>query len=124
MARLRRVPARLPQEGALLDVPPCHESSLQSEDLGVGSWIRRYVNVSESNFHIDRFWLWNGARFVRIREEPAFYRHPGLDLILDELASVRNHKVADLAPDSPSPRFRRVLAKNGETQLDPCGLVV
>ncbi len=46
--------------------------------LGIGSWIRRYVNLSESDFQINRLWLWNGARFVRIKEEPPFYRHPGV----------------------------------------------
>ncbi len=64
----------------------------KAKSLGVGSWIRRYVNVSESNFQIDRFWLWTGVRFVRIRKEPPFYRHPGLDLVLANLASVRNPK--------------------------------
>jgi len=67
----------------------------KAKSLGVGSWIRRYVNVSKSDFQIDRFWLWNGARFVHIREEPPFYRHPGLDLVLDKLTSVRN-------PESPT----------------------
>ncbi len=51
--------------------------------LGVGSWIRRYVNLTriqpnECNFQIDRLWLWSGTRFVRIRKEPPFYRHPAL----------------------------------------------
>jgi hypothetical protein len=64
----------------------------KAKSLGVGSWIRRYVNVSESKFKIDRFWLWNGARFVRVRKEPPFYRNPELDLILDELVSRRNPK--------------------------------
>lgn len=64
----------------------------KAKSLGVGSWIRRYVNVSQFDFQIDRFWLWNGSRFVRIHEEPQFYRHPGLDLLLDKLASERDTK--------------------------------
>ena len=64
----------------------------KAKSLGVGSWIRRYVNVSQFDFQIDRFWLWNGSRFVRIHEEPPFYRHPGLDSVLDELVSVRDPK--------------------------------
>jgi hypothetical protein len=70
----------------------------KAKSLGIGSWIRRYVNVSESKFHIDRFWLWNGVRFVRVQEEPPFYRHPGLDLVLDELDSVRVPKSDPISP--------------------------
>jgi hypothetical protein len=32
------------------------------------------------------------ARFVRILEEPPFYRHPGLDLVLGKLGSLRDPK--------------------------------
>jgi len=64
----------------------------KAKSLGVGSWIRRYVNVSKSDFEIDRYWLWDGIRFIRIREEPPFYRHPGLDLVLDNLTGVHNPK--------------------------------
>ncbi len=44
--------------------------------LGVGSWIRRYVNVIDkqtrkTQFRIDRLWLWNGVKFVCILEEPS-----------------------------------------------------
>jgi len=53
--------------------------------LGIGSWIRRYVNWSNADFLIgnpdfliDRLWLWNGARFIRIIKEPQFYKHPGM----------------------------------------------
>jgi hypothetical protein len=47
----------------------------KAASLGVGSWIRRYINVTEkhsgkSDFQIVRFWLWNGVRFVRLTEEP------------------------------------------------------
>jgi hypothetical protein len=53
----------------------------KARSLGSGSWIRRYVNTtdrdgSEGGFQIVRLWLWNGARFVRIPEEPLFYRPP------------------------------------------------
>lgn len=64
----------------------------KAKSLGVGSWIRRYVHVSKSDFQIDRYWLWDGIRFIRTREEPPFYRHPGLDLVLDNLTSVNNPK--------------------------------
>jgi len=53
----------------------------KARSLGPGSWIRRYVNATDRNsskgsFQIVRLWLWNGARFVRILEEPPFYRLP------------------------------------------------
>jgi hypothetical protein len=49
--------------------------------LGIGSWIRRYVNTidkdtGKTDFQIDRLWLWNGVRFIRLREEPPFYHLP------------------------------------------------
>jgi hypothetical protein len=55
--------------------------------LGVGSWIRRYVNLPrtqpfERNFRIIRLWLWNGSKFTRIREEPEFYKNPELEQAL------------------------------------------
>jgi hypothetical protein len=51
----------------------------KAKSLGAGSWIRRYVNAtdkdtSKCSFQIDRLWQWNGARFVRLRKEPPFYR--------------------------------------------------
>ena len=55
----------------------------KAKSLGVGSWIRRYVNVNHFDFEIDRLWLWNGARFVRIREEPPFYQHPDFPQFLE-----------------------------------------
>lgn len=64
----------------------------KAKSLGVGSWIRRYTNGGETDFTIDRLWLWNGTRFVRIRKEPPFYQHPELDVILAKLATVRNQK--------------------------------
>jgi len=64
----------------------------KAKSLGVGAWIRRYANESEADFRIDRLWLWNGTRFARIREEPPFYRHPGVDAILDKLVRVRDTK--------------------------------
>ena len=53
----------------------------KAKSLGVGSWIRRYVNVNANDstrmdFRIVRLWLWNGTRFVRIREEPPFFHLP------------------------------------------------
>jgi hypothetical protein len=53
----------------------------KAKSLGVGSWIRRYVNVEDkraavSDFRIVRLWLWNGTRFVRLREEPPFFHLP------------------------------------------------
>jgi hypothetical protein len=43
----------------------------KAKSLGVGSWIRRYVNPtakgSELHFEIDRMLRWNGIKFVRIR---------------------------------------------------------
>ena len=81
-----------PKKRMLLDVPPCHKGSFQVEESGVGSSIRRYANGGEGDFTIDRLWLWNGTRIVRIRQEPPFYRHPELDLILTMLADVRSQK--------------------------------
>ena len=69
MARLRRVTARLLEERVLLDVPPRLEGSPQSE----GS----------------RGWLLDKTL------RAPFYRHPGLDLVLHKLASMRN-------PESPT----------------------
>jgi len=53
----------------------------KARSLGAGSWIRRYVNAtdedtSKCSFQIVRLWGWTGARFVRLREEPPFYRLP------------------------------------------------
>ena len=52
----------------------------KAKSLGVGSWIRRYVNedkcATSSDFRIVRLWLWNGTRFVRLREEPPFFHLP------------------------------------------------
>jgi hypothetical protein len=67
----------------------------KAKSLGAGSWIRRYTNESETGFTIDRIWLWNGTRFVRISEEPPFYRIPQLDelkVTLAKLASLRDQR--------------------------------
>ena len=55
--------------------------------LGAGSWIRRYLNWPrtkplEPNFQIIRLWLWNGTKFIRIPEEPEFYKSPELEQAL------------------------------------------
>jgi len=47
----------------------------KAKSLGVGSWIRRYVNVGRRgavihDSRIVRLWLWNGTRFTRLKEEP------------------------------------------------------
>ena|SRR5579859_3602560 len=69
------------------------------KSLGVGSWIGRYAH-GETDFTIDRLWLWNGTRFVRIQQEPPFYRHPELDVILTMLANVRSQKSQTWLPTS------------------------
>ncbi len=53
----------------------------KAKSLGVGSWIRRYVNVkadksTRRDWKIVRLWIWTGARFIRIREEPSFFHLP------------------------------------------------
>ena len=53
----------------------------KARSLGIGTWIRRYVDTvdkktGKSEWQIERLWLWNGVRFVRLREEPAFYHPP------------------------------------------------
>ena len=75
------------------------KSPIESEKLGNGVVVRRYVrlvnkNTGESAFHIDRLWQWNGAKFVRIRVEPPLYRLP--PAIVRYLV---NRKLAYYAPE-------------------------
>ena len=53
----------------------------KAKSLGVGSWIRRYLVMGNDRFNqrdwkIVRLWLWNGTRFIRLREEPEFFHLP------------------------------------------------
>ena len=53
----------------------------KAKSLGIGTWIRRYVDTVDKNtgkrlWQIERLWLWNELRFVRLREEPTMYQPP------------------------------------------------
>jgi hypothetical protein len=52
----------------------------KAKSLGIGTWIRRYLDTVDKNgqrdWQIERLWLWNGVRFVRLREEPTMYQPP------------------------------------------------
>ena len=53
----------------------------KGKELGAWHVDKTYVNATEKetgecSFEIVRLWQWNGATFVRLREEPSFYHLP------------------------------------------------
>ena len=65
----------------------------KAKSLGIGTWIRRYVDTVDKNtgkrlWQIERLWLWNGVRFVRLREEPTMLTREEQDQLVDVLAQL------------------------------------
>jgi ribosomal protein S19 len=75
----------------------------KAKSLGVGSWIRRFVNIeSEIGAPLEskttRRWMWNGKRFVRIQVEPEMFGAEKLAELLGlvkALAQVRSARSRD-----------------------------
>ena len=74
-------PSNFRQRGVLWTYKVVSRARSKAKSLGIGTWIRRYVdtvdkNTGKSHWQIERLWRWNGVRFVRLREEPEMYRLP------------------------------------------------